>query len=226
LFLTDLKLSDSEIQNLALLEIDKLLQRVGRSLKDFPPMPIPTAVDFNIQDNRFINEELEYDRESLIEEHAKLVANLNSDQHEVYDKVMKSVRSTQGGVFFVYGYGGTGKTFVWRTLSAAVRSNGGIVLNVASSGIASLLLPKGRTGHSRFKVPFNLYEDSSCTIFQGTLAELMVHADLIIWDEAPMMHKHCFEALYKTLRDIMGFKNPDSKNLPFGGKTVVLGGDF
>ncbi|MCH87034.1 ATP-dependent DNA helicase PIF1, partial [Trifolium medium] len=46
-------------------------------------------------------------------------------------------------------------------------------------------------------------------------------AKLIIWDEAPMMHKHCFEAVDRTLRDIM-----KEKRYPFGGKVVVLGGDF
>ena len=27
---------------------------------------------------------------------------------------------------------------------------------------------------------------------------------MIIWDKAPMAHKYCFEALDKTLNDIMG----------------------
>jgi hypothetical protein len=43
--------------------------------------------------------------------------------------------------FFVYGYGRTGKTFLWTTLLNSVRSKGKIALAVASSGIASLLLP-------------------------------------------------------------------------------------
>nr|GEZ05078.1 ATP-dependent DNA helicase PIF1-like [Tanacetum cinerariifolium] len=38
-------------------------------------------------------------------------------------------------MFFVYGYGGTGKTYLYKTMSAALRSKGDIVLNVASSGI-------------------------------------------------------------------------------------------
>ncbi|CAN6923793.1 unnamed protein product [Brassica oleracea] len=42
------------------------------------------------------------------------------------------------------------------------RSRGDIVLNVASSGIASLLLPGGRTAHSRFGIPLNPDEFSSC----------------------------------------------------------------
>lgn len=32
------------------------------------------------------------------------------------------------GVFFVDGFGGTGKTFLWRTLTSALRSKGNIVL--------------------------------------------------------------------------------------------------
>jgi len=47
----------------------------------------------------------------------------------------------------LYAYGGTRKTFMWRTLSSALRSKGKIVLTVASSGITFLSLPGGRTTH-------------------------------------------------------------------------------
>jgi len=46
-----------------------------------------------------------------------------------------------------------GKTFLWHTIINRLRSDGLIVLVVASSGIASLLLPGGRIAHSRFKNP-------------------------------------------------------------------------
>ncbi|XP_072073992.1 uncharacterized protein [Arachis hypogaea] len=114
---------------------------------------------------------------------------------------MTAVNSGQGGVFFLYGYGGTGKTFHWKTLAAAIRSKGQIVLTVASSGIASLLLPSGRTTHSRFAIPLNLDEFSTCNIKQNTpLAELIIRPKLIVWDEAPMVNKHCIEALDGTMR--------------------------
>ncbi|XP_042046064.1 ATP-dependent DNA helicase pif1-like [Salvia splendens] len=140
---------------------------------------------------------------------------------------MSSVHSNYGGIFFVYGYGGTGKTFIWRALSAGIRSKGDIVLNVASGGIASLLLPGGITAHSRFKILIIVNEDSMCNIKPGSaLAELIVRAKLIIWDEAPMIHKHCIEAVDRTLRDIMRVSDQLNMNKPFGGKTVVFGGDF
>nr|GEU54236.1 DNA helicase PIF1, ATP-dependent [Tanacetum cinerariifolium] len=65
-------------------------------------------------------------------------------------------------LLFIYGHGGTGKTFLWRTIISSFRSHGKIVLVVASSGIASLLLPVGRTSHSRFKLPLELTDESLC----------------------------------------------------------------
>ncbi|XP_035838933.1 uncharacterized protein LOC110933602 [Helianthus annuus] len=125
------------------------------------------------------------------------------------------------------GYGGTGKTFLWKTFSAALRSKGEVVLNVASSGIASLLLDGGRTAHSRFVIPININENSICSIEPNTeLGDLIKRATLIIWDEAPMTHKHCFEALDRTMRDISRSSQPNMQSKPFGGKVILFGGDF
>jgi hypothetical protein len=78
------------------------------------------------------------------------------------------------------------------------------VLVVASSGIASLLLLGGRTAHSRFKILINLHDVSTCNITQEMKVAKLVHkADLIIWDEAPMMHCRTFETVDWTLRDLM-----------------------
>ena len=51
-------------------------------------------------------------------------------------------------------------------------------------------------------------------------AKLIMDAKLIIWDEAPMMSKECYECVDRSFRDIMGI------DLPFGGKVMVFGGDF
>ena len=87
---------------------------------------------------------------------------------------------------------------MWKTLASALCSKGDIVLNVASSDIASLLLPNGRTTHSKFVIYVPTLENSTCNIHQGTKqAELLKATKLIIWDEAPMAHRYCFEALDK-----------------------------
>jgi hypothetical protein len=94
--------------------------------------------------------------------------------------------------------------FLWNAIITHLRSEKKIVLAIASSGVASLLLPKGRTTHSRFKIPFVLNETGVCSIKRGTmLAELIKVSTLIIWDGAPMTHRHCFEALDRTLLDIL-----------------------
>jgi len=70
------------------------------------------------------------------------------------------------------------------------------VLVIASSRIASLLLLGGRIAHSRFKIPIDLHDESTCNITQQMkVAELVRKADIIIWDEASMMHHKAFEAV-------------------------------
>ncbi|KAL3623641.1 hypothetical protein CASFOL_032457 [Castilleja foliolosa] len=222
-----LQLTELEIKNLTLIEIEKLLKRQGKSLLDYESMPFPENDGAGVGHSRLIQDELNYDRKTMSLEHTRLLSNMTNEQNGLYFKIMSVVKSGGGGVFFVYGYGGTGKTYLWRTLSAGLRSEGHIVLNVASSGIASLLLPGGRTAHSRFGIPLNPHEGSDCNIRKGTpLAELIIRCKLIIWDEAPMMHKHCFEAVNNSLQDIMEDIDPANKGKPFGGKTVVFGGDF
>ncbi|KAK7285295.1 hypothetical protein RJT34_20061 [Clitoria ternatea] len=150
-----------------------------------------------------------------------------SEQQDVYNCIMKSVLSNYGGFYFLYEYDGTGKTFIWNTLSTALRSRGLVVLNMASNGINSLLLPGGRTTHSKFCIPLAAHEISTCNIKQGSLrAKLLIETSLIIWDEATMMNRFYFEALDHTLRNLMKIKSVENVDKPFGGKVVILGGDF
>ncbi|XP_058741690.1 uncharacterized protein LOC131614079 [Vicia villosa] len=149
----------------------------------------------------------------------------NYGHNSVFLKPSCKPSRNKEGVFFLHGYGGTSKTFMWRTLSSALRSERKICITVASSGIASLLLPGGRTAHSKFKIPGPTLDNSTCNIDKNTEhAQLLQATDVIIWDEAPMAHKNCFEALDKTLKDLMN-QNGLSGRI-FEGKVVVFGGDF
>ncbi|XP_016195069.1 uncharacterized protein LOC107636048 [Arachis ipaensis] len=108
-----------------------------------------------------------------------------------------------------------------------VRLGGKIVLTVASNGIAPLLLINGRIAHSRFNIPLTVEENSMYNIRQGSLlAKLLIKIDLIIWDEAPMLSRYCYEALDRCLRDIITHASIANCERPFGGNIVVLGGDF
>ena len=66
---------------------------------------------------------------------------------------------------------------------------------------------------TRFKIPLTIDNGAFCTFTkQSGTAKLLRASSLIIWDE---------EVLDNSLRDIM-----DRLELPFGGKTVVFGGDY
>lgn len=223
----NLHLTKEQIQNHALFEIEQILVKSGRSLKKFDSIKYPNVSTIRENNNRLLREELDFDRLELVAEHKKILNELNVDQRKIYDAVIQDVACNSGGLYFVYGHGGTGKTYLWKTLIACLHSQGKIVLVVASSCIAALLLSGGRTAHSKFQIPIIVTEESTCGIKQGThAAELMTKVSLIIWNEAPMAHRNCFEAVDCSLRDLLRFTNKNSVNKIFGGKTVVLGGDF
>jgi len=211
----------------ALADIEIMLQSSGKGLKDYPPMPrADCALVLDVKDV-LINDELNYDRKALTKEHKNLMSSMTSEQRNVYDTIMTRVSQNKPDAFFLYGYGGTGKTFLWRTMAAALRSQGEIVLIVASSGIAAILIPGGRTAHSRFRIPILIHKTSTCPIEPDSpLALLIIKEKLIIWNEAPMMHRHCFEAVDQSFRDVMRDVGKKFKHIPFGGKIVVFGGDF
>uniref|UniRef100_K3Y1E1 ATP-dependent DNA helicase n=1 Tax=Setaria italica TaxID=4555 RepID=K3Y1E1_SETIT len=97
-----------------------------------------------------------------------------------------------------------------------------IALATATSGVAASIMPGGRTAHSRFKIPLRIDDGAICSFTkQSGTAKLLQATSLIIWDEASMTKRQAIEALDKSMRDIM-----DIPNLPFGGKTMVFGGDF
>ena len=95
-------------------------------------------------------------------EHIELFNGLNSDQRNIYDVVIDSILRNKGDFLFVYGHGGTGKTCLWKTIICQLSSEGKIVIAVASSRIAALLLPGGRTTHLRFQIPIIVTDSSTC----------------------------------------------------------------
>jgi len=139
--------------------------------------------------NRLVDEELSYHSSDLLAT-PDLLSTLNAGQLHAFNSITTTVANNEPGFFFVSGYGGTGKTYLWRCIVSYLRAQNKIVLTVASSGVAALLLPGGRTAHSRFKIPCDLDDASVCDIRRGTmLAELIQNTCLIIWDEALMTNK-------------------------------------
>ena len=213
--------TEEEIYDYGLYLINQLLQYSNKSLSDYPSMPLSQMDWHQIVGNRLIVEQQDYNREEQQRLADQYISMLNADQHQAFDKIMDAVDIKSGECFFINGPGGTGKTFVYNVLCYVLRAKGKIVICVASSGIAAILLIGGRTSHLHFKIPIIIHESSTCSIRKNSLeAALFQAADIVIWDEVPMQHRHIPEAVDRTLRDI---RNCDK---PFGGLSVVFGGDF
>ena len=217
----DLSFND-DIFNLALDDLqDKVLSMVDRELSEYG-LPQPHTVD-NDRFARVYRREIDYDQaeqQAFVEQNVPL---LRADQRQVYDCFCSMIDGDEGGMLFLDAPGGTGKTFLINLILAKLRSEGKIALATASSGIAATLLTVGRTLHSTFKIPLDLYtmDIPLCSIKKGTaLSRVILEGKATVVDEAPMTNKLAFEALDRTLRDLTG------KERPMGGMCMLLCGDF
>ena len=225
--------SDDQRKNLGVELLIKEYVSVSGSFDGFP-LPKPTTnflADREPAVNRLLYEETHYDIQR-IDDFLSGFNMMNTDQTAAFQAIDEALRCADNlhptelcrcsTLFFLDGPGGTGKTFLQNILLAHVRKQGKVALAVASTGIAATLLEGGRTAHSRFKIPLNMYNDSTCNISKRSdLAELIRHTKLILWDEAVMVKRDVFEAVDRTFRDIL-----DRDDVPFGGVVICFSGDF
>jgi len=71
-------------------------------LKDFPNLPQPIHLDSFIYQNRFIIDELNYDKIEMSEMHCSLFQSLTPEQVEVYENIMTATLLEVCGFFFSY----------------------------------------------------------------------------------------------------------------------------
>lgn len=145
---------------------------------------------------------------------------LNVEQQVVFDIVMNAVHNDiePRWLFFLSGAGGTGKTFLYNSIINILADQR---VAVAWTGIAANLLHAGRTVHSRFRLPVPTTATSASKLTpRCEESQLLKRVKLIIWDEISMSTRTTFELVDRTIKDIC------QNDLPFGGKVVLLGGDF
>lgn len=214
--------SEVQVYDYGLYLIDEQLRKHSATgLDQFPTMPRPQENWLQIVGNRLIAAQKNYDSVEMMSLASEEIAKMNIHQCAAFNSIISSVYENKGSLYFLNGPAGTGKTFCYNAICHRLRGDNKIVLCVASSGIAALLLQGGRTAHSMFKIPIEVGGGDYCNIKKGSmLAELLNITDLIIWDEVPMQHRYGPEAVDRTLQDIRG------SDKPFGGITVVFGGDF
>lgn len=120
---------------------------------------------------------------------------------------------------FLSGTGGTGKSVVIRFFLENCRKN---IVCVAPTGLAAMNLPDAMTIHSFFKFPIDeIMLDVDDIPTDRRLAELLHHTDCIVIDEISMVRADIFNALEISLR-----VNGGTTDRPFGGKQIIVVGDF
>lgn len=102
---------EQHLKNHVLVEFDNLFTKNGASTSDYG-LPKPDLSLLSKVKNRLLAEEMAYDVAKLKNEHDTMIKQLNGEQKHIYDTVIRSVYDRTGECFFVYGYGGTGKTFL------------------------------------------------------------------------------------------------------------------
>ncbi|XP_031122581.1 uncharacterized protein LOC116025489 [Ipomoea triloba] len=205
-----------ESESLVLKLIANNLHKMGKNLYDYNLVDTFTELDIATT----MTHEIMYERSLEVSESDLAgVQKLNACQRAAFDTIIENVFANKGGIYFVDGPAGTGKTFLYRCLLATVRSRGFLALATATSGIAASILPGGRTAHSRFKLPLDGDDKHICNIGKQTAeARLLKECKLILWDEASMANRKIIESLDTSLKDIM------ECNDLFGGKVIVFGG--
>jgi hypothetical protein len=119
-----------------------LFYKSGGNINDFN-IPKKSLGSSSYQDNYLIDEELTDDIYGLLASSETMISQLNAEQCEAFNIIIADILHSKGGFYFVSGYGGTGKTFLWNVNISFLRAQRKIVLSVASSGVASLLLSRG-----------------------------------------------------------------------------------
>ena len=223
-------MDEEQLKTILLLDLEMRLQSFEKELQDFGlPNPTPEQLSrvktLTSLDPVLVREEKDYDVQQLAHNVQVTVPQFTKEQSTIYEDVMNAVSNKKPLCVFIDARGGCGKTFLLNSILDAVRSSelsGCVALAMATTGIAANLLHLGRTFHSRMKAPLTVIETSTLQISaQSSLAKLIRMSKLLIIDEATMLNRFLLEALDRTLRDLMGCAND-----PFGGKIVILAGDF
>lgn len=227
-----LELSD-EMKDEGLRALATILRSMGTTLraKNMPePLRLYSEVVGSSGDGgQHMVEQLAYDKVALQGRLDSLLPVLNAEQRDFFNTIAASLDGQSADrLFFLDSPGGCGKTFLLNLIMAYVRQKGEIAVAVASSGIAALLMDGGCTAHSRFGIPaLTLSTESvSAITARQDAGRMLIASKVIVWDELPMHPKKGFAVVDRLLKDLM--KNVDARLEfePFGGKVMILAGDF
>ncbi|KAK7259301.1 hypothetical protein RIF29_24905 [Crotalaria pallida] len=78
-----------------LLEIDKHLRKSGKSLNDYPNMPIPDCDPSAVMCNTLIAEQLDFNRQALAEEFETLQQSMTDEQKNAFQQIFQAIETKQ-----------------------------------------------------------------------------------------------------------------------------------
>ncbi|EFO90980.1 hypothetical protein CRE_27833 [Caenorhabditis remanei] len=193
---------------LAYNDISERIQNMGENLEKWMKLDYERIHPEDMIDHDFCRQEGE-----------KMRALLSPEQEAVV-KVALEALANGGGQIFVDGPGGSGKTYVYLCLINIMLGMHLKVVPLAWIGNAACLLPHGRTVASFFRMNIKDGCKTSTMHHQSMEAKALADLDAVLWDEAPMSPKASLETADQLFRDVTGV------DAPFGGKLIILGGDF
>ncbi|XP_071916210.1 uncharacterized protein [Coffea arabica] len=127
--------SSTEIRSKVLKDISKLLEQMGKNIDDYHLVPDTFRSAYHEQLTKEIDSERNIE---VLPEDLLLPFKLNAQQRHAYDLILHAISSFVGQSFFIDAPGETGKTFLYRSLLATLRSQGHVAIAVATSGVADL----------------------------------------------------------------------------------------
>ena len=142
------------------------LTDVGKDLEEYQLTLPQHDWASTLHTNPLIAEESQYnlDQEQLSGEQRE--SQLNPNQQIAYATIINRIATEPTKAqFFLQGPARTGKTFLYKCICNYFRGRGKVVICIASSSIAALLLPSGRTAHSRFHIPLAVTDNSIFFLF-------------------------------------------------------------
>ena len=107
----DLELTEEQIKNYCLIEIQDLLNRNGKSLDDFQDLPRPDQRLLTNMDNCLIREALDFGMQKSKVDHDQLYLLLNTKQHLIYDEVIDTAHKQRGRFSLFMGLEGRRRHF-------------------------------------------------------------------------------------------------------------------
>ncbi|EZA54483.1 ATP-dependent DNA helicase pfh1-like [Ooceraea biroi] len=159
----------------------------------------------------------------------EMIAQLNSDQKRIFDRVTTNILSNNEILrFYVSGEGGTGKSFLIKTIKSWIKKYVGKDTAItAPTGIAAFNIDR-LTIHRLFQLPVEhgrtaKYKQLSDIVLKIVREELK-NVVLVIIDEVSMISNITLMYIHLRLTEI--FNTGESDNGWFGEKHILLFGDL